>query len=89
MPLTGDPHKRSSNVDLFSIRFPMFDGSKQVNCTVSSEALQDLAARVGRQAEPIEELFQAYRPEVEKIASDKYDSGRLVGGEVRIVNGDV
>ena len=89
MPLTRDPQERFANYDLFSIRFPMFDGAKQVNCTVSSEALQDLAASDGRQAEPIEELFKIYRSEIETIASRKYDGQHLVGAEVRVVNSDV
>jgi hypothetical protein len=67
----------------------MFDGQKQVNCMVSSEALQDIAAVDGRREEPIEELFKTYRSRVEEIASKKYDSGRLVNGEVRVINGDV
>jgi hypothetical protein len=89
MPLTSDPHDRCSNVDLFIIRFPMFDGGKMVNCSVSSEALQDLAAGDGKQGESIDLLFKFYRAEVEEIASAKYDKGRLVNGEIRVVNGDI
>jgi hypothetical protein len=89
MPLTKDPYDRFSNVDLFSILFPMFDGSTQVICTVTSAALEDLAAPDGRHAEPTENLFKSYRPEVERIASDKYDAGHLVNGEVDVVNSDI
>ena len=81
MPLTPDPNQRYSNADLFSVRFPMFDGTKQVTCVVTSEALQDLAALDGSPSDKtiktIERLFESYRSEVEEIASDKYDAGDL------------
>ena len=89
MPLTTDPQQRFANYDVFSIRFPMFDGTKQVTCLVTSEALQDLAAPDGRHLEPIEELFRSYRSQVEQIASDKYDAGYLTEGQVRVVTSDV
>jgi hypothetical protein len=92
MPLTPDPNEQYSNVDLFSIRFPMFDGTTQVICVVTSEALQDLAAlddAADTHVTRIEELFEIYRSEVEQIASDKYDAGDLTNGEVRVVNSDV
>jgi uncharacterized protein DUF1488 len=89
MPLTPDPGRRYSNVDLFAIRFPMFDGAKQVNCTVTSEALQDMAAPDDRHLEPVEALFEFYRSRVEEIASQKYDDDFLIDGEVLVVNSDV
>jgi uncharacterized protein DUF1488 len=89
MPLTPDPERRYSNVDLFAIRFPMFDGAQQVNCTVTSQALQDIATADSRQLEPIETLFEFYRPLVEEIASQKYDDDFLINGEVLVVNSDV
>ena len=89
MPLTSDQERRYSNANLSTIRFPMFDGAKQVNCTVTSEALQDIAAPDRRQFEPIEALFEFYRPLVEEITSQKYDDGELIDGEILIVNSDV
>ena len=89
MPLTPDQGRRYSNANPFTIRFPMFDGAKQVNCTITSEALQDIAAPDRRQFEPIETLFEFYRPLVEEIASQKYDDGALVDGEILVVKSDV
>jgi len=89
MPLTTDPGRRYSNANLNTIRFPMFDGAKQVNCTVTAQALQDIASSDKRQFEPFETLFEFYRSLVEQIASDKYDDDFLVNGEVLVVNSDV
>src|SRR5262249_16639252 len=60
MPLTTDPQQRFANYDIFSISFPMFDGTKEVTCVVTSEALQDLAAPDGRHLESTEDLFRDY-----------------------------
>jgi hypothetical protein len=89
MPLTTDPEQRFANYDIFSISFPMFDGTKEVTCVVTSEVLQDLAAPDGRHLESTEDLFRDHRSRIEQIASDKYDAGDLTEDEVRVVNSDI
>jgi hypothetical protein len=51
----------------------MMDGEKLVAVRVSSEALQDRAAKDGRHNDDIIDLFRDYRSEVEVAASRKYD----------------
>lgn len=46
------------------VRFKMRDGAKIVDCLVSTEALEDRAARDGQQAQDDEFLFDLYLPEI-------------------------
>jgi hypothetical protein len=59
---------------LDGIRFLMRDGQKEVPCRVSLEALnyRGLATRMDEAA-----VFEAYRDEIEQLASDKYDRGHI------------
>jgi hypothetical protein len=90
MPLTADPNQRFTDADLFNIQFPMFDGEEMITVTVTSEAIQDMAAPDGRQEENTTKLFLEYRSSFETIASAKYDdAGDDKPQTIRIVNGDV
>jgi hypothetical protein len=52
------------------IRFLMQDGRIEVPCRVSHEALTDRGAHTGLGQE---DVFLAYREDIEQAASDKYD----------------
>jgi hypothetical protein len=81
MPLTRKEFFEFDNSDLFSYRWPMMAGAKQVVIKVSTDALQDLAAWDGLDptTEP-KELLDAYQEEIEEAASRKYDeSGPPIG----------
>jgi hypothetical protein len=89
MPLTSSTNPNVDNSNLFFIRFPMMDGDKIVAVRVSDIALQDRAARDGRQTEDIIVLFQDYRDEVENAASRKYDEGHQDGSDVMVIAADL
>ena len=90
MPLKPDPEQRFENFDLVYIHFPMWNGAMKVMCAVSWQALIDLAGLDDSvRLDQIVEAFRNHRPEIEAIASEKYDAGQLIDGEVRVVNSDV
>jgi len=62
---------------LDAIQFEMVDTTtrKTVMCNVAFDALRNRGTRDGRYLIPIEDLFLAYRVEVENIASALYDEG--------------
>ena len=60
--------------ELEGVRFLMTeDGKNSIPCRVSYEALQDLASHQQFEGR-ISDLFETYRPLIEKVASDTYDS---------------
>ena len=72
MPLTSAKDEYSP--DMGAIRFLMQDGSKQVPCRISHEALTDRGSTTGMNNA---QIFEAYRPEIEQAASNKYDRGGI------------
>ena len=60
--------------ELEGVRFLMTeDGKTSIPCRVSYEALQDLASHQQFEGR-ISDLFKTYRPLIERVASDTYDS---------------
>jgi hypothetical protein len=59
---------------LEGVRFLMRDGSKEVPCRVSLEALTDRGAATGVNEAGV---FESYRDEIEGAASAKYDRGQI------------
>lgn len=78
MPLMSDPQRAAVMTDR-GVAFAMFDGATQQPCLITLEALQDMRTKYHADAleTPEESVFAARRPEIEAIASRKYDSGRL------------
>ena len=67
--------------ELEGVRFLMTeDGKTSIPCRVSYEALQDLA-RHQRFEGPLSDLFETYRPLIERVASDTYHSNGLRDAE--------
>ena len=75
MPLVGAPGYHPFTEGMVGVHFKMKDGNTLVHCIVSEEALQDRAAKDGRSQDHIDALFERYRAEIEKVASDIYDRG--------------
>ncbi len=75
MPLVSAPGYHPFTEAMVGIHFKMKDGQTLVHCIVSEDALRDRAAREGRGHDHIDMLFERYRAEIEKLASDIYDSG--------------
>lgn len=59
---------------LEGVRFMMRDGTKEVRCRVSLEALADRGNATGLNAAGV---FESCRDEIEQVASAKYDRGQL------------
>jgi len=59
---------------LQGIGFLMLDGTKEVPCRVSLEALSDRGAVTGLNEAGV---FEIYRDEIEQAASAKYDRGQI------------
>ena len=59
---------------LQGIGFLMRDGTKEVPCRVSLEALSDRGAVTGLNEAGV---FEIYRDEIEQAASAKYDRGQI------------
>lgn len=75
MPLNRAPDP-SYDENMDGVAFAMLDqNNKRVVCRVSSEALVDRGARDKQHLTPLLDLFKAYRLDVERIASKKYDAG--------------
>jgi hypothetical protein len=78
MPLRKPISAQADIIDdtdlLRGVRFAMYDGQKQVICTVSYEALGDRARADGAR-ETTRETFVRCRSRIEQIASENYDSG--------------
>jgi heat shock protein HspQ len=75
MPLVSAPGYHPFTESMVGVHFKMKDGKTLVHCIVSEEALQDRAAKDGRSHANIDALFETYRAEIEKLASDIYDRG--------------
>jgi hypothetical protein len=69
MPLTRASEQPVLRRD--EIRFLMSDGGDEVICNISHRALLVLGATVG--ITDVRDIFSAYRDEIERAASDKYD----------------
>jgi len=87
MPLTPDagilPNKFNG------VYFVMFNGAERVLCLADYAALQDLGAR-HKMSEDFLEVFRAFRPEIEKRASAKFDAGdRDTNGNVVLIGTDL
>jgi Protein of unknown function (DUF1488) len=75
MPLVSAPGYHPFTEAMVGIHFKMKDGQTLVHCIVSEEALHDRAAKDGRSQDHIDALFERYRAEIEKLASEIYDRG--------------
>jgi len=89
MPLRSDPEGKSTVGADAVVRFPMVDRSSLVGCGVTAGALLELAAAASLEGLGIEAMFARFRPEIEAIASGKYDRNEFTSGEVIIDIGDV
>jgi hypothetical protein len=77
MPLIPNSSREPiTDFDILSIRFPLSDGDKSVWGEVSEHALRERAAQDGVSGLNKMELFERYRPKLEKLASDLYDEGK-------------
>jgi Protein of unknown function (DUF1488) len=83
MPLT---HLNDSAFDaqLEGVYFGMWNGSSTVRCFVTRAALTDKAQGAG-QAESLD-VFHEYRIEIENLASDKYDAGKIKSDGLVVVD---
>ena len=87
MPLTPDAGILPSKFN--GVYFVMFNGAERVLCLADYAALQDLSAR-HRMTEDFLEVFRAFRPEIEKRASAKFDAGdRDANGNVVLIGTDL
>lgn len=75
MPLVSALGYHPFTEAMVGVHFKMKDGQTLVHCIVSEDALRDRAAREGRSQDHIDTLFERYRAEIEKLASDIYDNG--------------
>ena len=75
MPLVSAPGYHPFTEAMVGVHFKMKDGKTLVHCIVSEEALQDRAAKDSLSQHNIDALFERYRAEIEKLASDIYDTG--------------
>ena len=74
MPLTNGKILTFS-VEIDHVQFEMEDGAEIVGCTVTLRYLLLRSARSGRSSRNIREIFISLRPEIEALASRKYDQG--------------
>ena len=74
MPLTTDP-SFAFHEEADVVHFEMADGEKKVSCSVTAQALSDLAKRDDIRHTNNVEIFQACRAEIEVAASSLYDAG--------------
>ena len=73
--------------DMFRVGFGMTEGLKIVPVWVSDEALQDREPSV---TDGVLAIFDRNRLEIEQIASDKYDTGRIEpDGSVLVTSADL
>ena len=83
MPLQTNRSPASADPKDLGIAFAMLDGTKQIPCWISGEALQDFFGAEGTIAN-MTSKFDANRHRIENVASRKYDRRQLIGGVVRL-----
>jgi hypothetical protein len=82
MPLT---RLKEAYISQDGLRFLMTDDDgSTVACRVSHEALRDHASRV-RFVGTDEEVFEAYRDLIERVASNAYDAGERFDEQGRVL----
>jgi Protein of unknown function (DUF1488) len=87
MPLRPDAEIRANK--FHGVYFVMFNGAERVLCLADYAALQDLGAR-HKMTEDFLEVFRAFRPEIEKRASAKFDAdNRDANGNVVLIGTDL
>jgi hypothetical protein len=87
MPLTPDAGILANK--FHGVYFVMFNCAERVLCLADYAALQDLGAR-HKMTEDFPEVFRAFRPEIERRASAKFDAGdRDVNGNVMLIGTDL
>jgi hypothetical protein len=87
MPLTPDAGILPSKFN--GVYFVMFNGAERVLCLADYAALQDLGAR-HKMTEDFLAVFHAFRHEIEKRASAKFDAcDRDVNGNVVLIGADL
>jgi hypothetical protein len=62
------------DVNRLSFRFTMFDGDREIACSISSAALDDFEGKRGTQPSGREGQFLQYREEIERVAARVYDA---------------
>jgi hypothetical protein len=86
MPLTSDAGILPSKFN--GVYFVMFNGGERVLC-LADYAAQDLGAR-HKMTEDFLAVFHAFRPQIEKRASAKFDAGaRDINGNVVLTGADL
>jgi hypothetical protein len=63
------------SVTMIGVTFTMTSGNGTLLCRVTQGALHDRAVRDGTQSSGLGGLFEAYRTEIEDVASRKFDAG--------------
>jgi hypothetical protein len=81
MPLTRGKIVGYDNERL-AFTFVMMNGDEAVECRISDAAMDQLIGTKGTESSARQAQFLAHRDEVEKIASDLYDSSPPVKGAV-------
>lgn len=66
-------------------RFTMFDADREIACSISSTALDDLAGKRGTQPSERENQFIQHREEIERAAAQVFDTNRNGKNRVLIV----
>jgi uncharacterized protein DUF1488 len=65
------------SVETDHVQFEMEDGTEIVSCSVTLRYLLLRSARSGRASRNVREIFISLRPEIEALASRKYDEGEV------------
>ena len=77
MPLTRDKIVGYDAARMV-FRFTMLNKGETVECEISSAALDELAGGKGTKFTARDALFSRQRPEIERIASNIFDSGPII-----------
>ena len=86
MALTGTGEKPIRSAKRFGFAIKMMCGSQIVPVIVTDEALQDIASP----PDASEERLSQYRSQIEAIASQKHNSGKIEDdGSVLVTSADV
>ena len=70
------------------VYFLMTDGTGQILCKVSHEALRDRSARDGEDAS-LPDTFVRHRQRIETIAGEKYEQGHRPNGLILVLSRDL
>ena len=77
MGLQSAPDLGTMYEGFVGMHFKMLDGKTVVNCIVTTEALQDKAARNNMSEDDFASIFETFRSEIEAIADRQYAAGMM------------